>query len=144
MLTGDLVRPCLHKHAGELRVKLLDAADGRAQRTAAALIALFRQQVGRSFGDWEEALAHYEGDRTDYVAVRGLAKVLADSATYVACETPRPPAEIGRRSLPAARRLCHRRSAHPSTRADLLAETASELGLFSRTGGGIPLRRPPC
>ena len=129
MLTGDLVRPRLHKHAGELRVKLLDAADGRAQRTAAALIALFRQQVGRSFGDWEEALAHYEGDRTDYVVVRGLAKVLADSATYVACETPLPPAEIRAALFARGPAFATADLLHPSTRADLLAETASELGL---------------
>jgi predicted nuclease of restriction endonuclease-like RecB superfamily len=69
MLTGDLVRPRLHKYDSELRVKLLDATDRRWQHTAAALIALFQQQVGRSFGAWEEALAHYEGDRIDYVVL---------------------------------------------------------------------------
>src|SRR4051794_15201498 len=94
MLTADLVRPRLHKYGGELRVELLNATDGHWQRTAAALIALFQRQVGCSLGTWEEALARYEGDRIDYVVVRGLAKVLTDAATFVACETPVLPAQV--------------------------------------------------
>jgi uncharacterized protein len=129
MLTGDLVRPRLHKHGGELRVKLLDATDSRAQRTAAALIALFQQQVGRTFGMWEEALAHYEGDRTDYVVIRGLAKVLADAGTFVACETLVPPPAIRAALFARGPAFAHADLLHPSTRDGLLAEAGAELGL---------------
>ena len=129
MLTGDLVRPRLHKYDSELRVKLLDATDRRSQHTAAALIALFQQQVGRSFGAWEEALAHYEGDRIDYVVLRGLAKVLTDAATYVACETPVPPAEVRAALFARGPAFEGADLLHPRTRDDLLAEAAGELGL---------------
>ena len=50
MLTAELVKPRLHKRGDELRVALLNAADGHWQRTAAELIALFQQQVGRTWG----------------------------------------------------------------------------------------------
>jgi predicted nuclease of restriction endonuclease-like RecB superfamily len=129
MLTADLVRPRLYNRGGELRVELLNATNGHWQRTAAALIALFRQQVGCSLGAWEEALACYEGDRIDYLVVRGLAKVLVDAATFVACEPTVPSAQVraalfGRGPAFAAPDLLH-----PRTRDELLAEAASELGL---------------
>jgi uncharacterized protein len=129
MLTADLVRPRLHNRGGELRVELLDATDGRWRRTAAELMALFRQQVGRSWGEWEEALALYEGDRIDYVVVRGLAKVLADAATFVACETPVPAAQVRAALFARGPAFAAPDLLHPRTRDDLLAEAASELGL---------------
>ncbi len=141
MLTGDLVRPRLHKYDGELRVKLLDATDRRSQHTAAALIALFQQQVGRSFGAWEEALAHYEGDRTDYVVVRGLAKVLADAATYVACETPVPPAEIRAALFARGPAFGSADLLHPSHTRRPAGGSSERTGAAARAGGGLPLCR---
>jgi predicted nuclease of restriction endonuclease-like RecB superfamily len=129
MLTADLVRPRLHNRGAELRVELLDPTNRHWRRTAAELIALFRQQVGCSLGAWEEALAEYEGDRIDYVVVRGLAKVLADAATFVACETPVLPVQVRTAVFGRGPAFAVPDLLHPGTRDDLLAEAASELGL---------------
>src|SRR5687767_2626757 len=122
MLTADLVKPRLHHRGGELRVELLDAKDRHWQRTAAALIALFRQQVGRSLGAWEEAISLYEGERIDYVVVRGLAKVLTDAATFVACETPVRPAQVRAALFARGPVFAVPDLLHPRTRDELLAE----------------------
>ena len=129
MLTAELVRPRLHKHGDELRVRLLDATDAHWRRTAAELIALFRQQQGRPWGAWADALAAYEGDRIDYVVVRGLAKVLADAATFVPCETPVPPAQVRSALFARGPAFAVPDRLHPRARADVLAEAAGELGL---------------
>jgi uncharacterized protein len=129
MLTAELVRPRLHHRGGELRVQLLNTTDRHWQRTATELIALFQQQVGCSLGTWEEALTRYEGDRIDYVVVRGLAKVLADAATFVACETPVLPAQVRAALFARGPAFAVHDLLHPRTRNDLLAEAANELGL---------------
>jgi predicted nuclease of restriction endonuclease-like RecB superfamily len=129
MLTADLVKPRLHHRRGELRVQWLDGTNGHWQRTAAELIALFRQQVGCPFSAWEEALACYEGDRIDYVVVRGLAKVLVDAATFVACEMPVLPAQVRAALFACGPAFAEPDLLHPRTRDELLAKAASELGL---------------
>jgi len=129
MLTAELVKPRLHKRGDELRVALLNAADGHWQRSAAELIALFQQQVGQTWGAWQDALAAYEGDRIDYVVVRGLAKVLTDSATFVACEPPLPPAQVRAALFARGPAFTAPDRLQSPTRAELLADAASELGL---------------
>lgn len=129
MLTADQVRPRLYNRGGDLRVDLLDACDRNWQQTAAELITLFQQQVGHSLGSWEEALARYEGDRIDYVVVRGLAKVLVDGATFAACKTPVLPAQVRAALFARGPAFAAPDLLHPRTREELLAEAATELGL---------------
>jgi predicted nuclease of restriction endonuclease-like RecB superfamily len=143
MLTAELVRPRLHKRGGELRVALLDATD-RHRRTAAELIALFRQQVGQSWGAWQEALAAYEGHRIDYGVVRGLAKVLTDAATFVACETPVPPAQVRAALFARGPAFAVPDRLHRRPRGELLAEGAAELGLSPAQAEAILYADRPC
>jgi predicted nuclease of restriction endonuclease-like RecB superfamily len=82
MLTGDLVRPRLRKRgSSSLEVEMLPV-NVHWRRSAADLITLFQQHVDQPRYIWENALSAYEGDRTDYAVLRGLAKVLADAATF--------------------------------------------------------------
>ncbi|MCB0035245.1 MAG: DUF790 family protein [Anaerolineales bacterium] len=93
MLTADLVRPRLRQYAGELKIDWLEPS-AEWLETAAELIALFREHAGRMQEEWELNLTEYEGHRTDYIIIRGLAKVLTDAAEFAAEETPIDPSEL--------------------------------------------------
>lgn len=93
MLTADLVRPRLRQYAGELRIDWLEHSP-KWLKTAAELITLFREQLGRTQEEWELHLAEYEGYRTDYIVIRGLAKVLTDAAEFSADKSPIDPSEL--------------------------------------------------
>jgi predicted nuclease of restriction endonuclease-like RecB superfamily len=80
MLTGDLVRPRLHKRGTSLEVEMLPS-NAHWRHSAADLITLFRQQVDQPRYAWESALEAYEGERTDYIVLRGLAKCLNIAAS---------------------------------------------------------------
>ena len=128
MLTGDLVRPRLRRRGDVLHVEHLpDSAHW--QRTAADLIAMFQAHTGQPRRAWDAALEDYEGTRTDYVVLRGLAKVLCDAATFTQIETVLPPADV--RDLVFARGPAFERPDlfHPRSRADILAEIAAEHDL---------------
>jgi predicted nuclease of restriction endonuclease-like RecB superfamily len=129
MLTADLVKARLSSRGGDLRVRWLDPNNQHWQRTAAELIVLFRQQMGRTFGEWEESLAAYEGARIDYIVIRGLAKVLADSATFVPCETAITPAQVRAAVFARGPAFMASDPFHARTREALLAEVADEMGL---------------
>lgn len=128
MLTADLIRPRLRKKGDELLIEWL-RADNLSRQTAAELIELAQRCIGHTLEFWENALTDYEGSRTDYTIIRGLAKVLTDSATFTPIDTPIDPVDL--------RALLFRQGAvfdqidlfHPRTRADILAETAAELGI---------------
>lgn len=126
MLTGDLVRPRLRTRSGKLSVQWLPAGKAELQ-TAAELIALFASLLNQPMRAWDEALESYEGARTDYIVIRGLAKVLEDSATFVQIETGLSPVELRQQLFahgPAFDRLdlFHRQS-----REEKVAEIAREL-----------------
>ena len=74
MLTGELIRPRLRVRGGQLLVEGVETGDKHWQNTAADLIALLQAQVGHAQAVWDTALDHYEGERVDYIVVRGLAK----------------------------------------------------------------------
>jgi predicted nuclease of restriction endonuclease-like RecB superfamily len=93
MLTADLVRSRLRQYAGELKIDWLEHTPEWLE-TAAELVALFREQLGRTQEEWELNLAEYEGHRTDYIIIRGLAKVLTDAADFSAEQTPITPSEL--------------------------------------------------
>jgi len=96
MLTADLVRPRLRKRGNRLEVELIHPDQRVYLKTAQDLIDLFQQQRGQSREAWETALEIYEGERTDYIIIRGLAKVLADAATFEMLDTPLIPAVVRR------------------------------------------------
>ncbi|MBI5959709.1 MAG: DUF790 family protein [Chloroflexi bacterium] len=128
MLTGDLVRPRLRKRGTQLEVELL-AANPHWQRSAAELITLFQQQIDLPRYAWENALETYEGERTDYIILRGLAKVLADAATFTPLDSPIPPDELRQRVFAHGPVLAHTDLFHLQTRQDVLHSIGNELEL---------------
>lgn len=129
MLTGDLVRPRLYHRNGQLYVRALNVADATWRQTAQDLITLCQSHLGQTQAAWSAAVEEYEGSRVDYLVVRGLAKVLSDSATFTQIETPVPPPDV-RAALfargpvfPVADLL------HPQTRDEVVVETGTALGL---------------
>jgi len=131
MLTADLVRPRLSRRKGNLNVQMISLADYHWQQTATELIALFQTHAGSRQENWESALTVYEGNRTDYTVVRGLAKVLSDGASFKPGETPIAPAELRNRLFERGPVFDQPDLLHPQSRNEVLYETASELGLPS-------------
>ena len=128
MLTGDLVRPRLRKRGSQVDVELL-TAHAHWRRTAAGLIALFRQHIGQPRHTGDSSLAVYEGERTDYIVLRGLAKVLSDAATFTPLDTPLPPDDLRRSVFARGPVLVHPDLFHPQSHQDVLQPVAVELGL---------------
>lgn len=131
MLTGDLVRPRLDYRGGALHVDMLAANSTRWRKTAAELIALFQQQVGQTQESWQRALEAYEGSRTDYVVIRGLAKVLSDAAVFTTVATPVAPAELRASIFARGPALTNTTLLYPQKRDLILKEAAAEYGLSS-------------
>jgi uncharacterized protein len=127
VLTGDLVRPRLRQRGDQLVVDTLSPASRQWQETAADLIALWIKHTGRSREGWDRAVEAYLGDRTDYISVRGLAKVLADAATFVTPDTPLDPAELRERLFAAGPAFEQGDLFHPQSRWDRMAVLAAEL-----------------
>lgn len=137
MLTGDLVRPRLHYLRGELQVDLLPPASARWRKTAADLIDLFQAQVGQTQGAWHQAVDDFLGSRTDYVVVRGLAKVLSDGATFTAVATPVPPAALRAQVFARGPALATATLLHPHTRETILREAAVEYQISPQQAADI-------
>src|SRR5579859_643409 len=127
MLTADLVRPRLRQHGSSIAVLFVEPTDSHCLATAADLIDLFRAHVGRTLSVWETALDEYEGERMDYVVIRGLAKVLTDAAAFAAVETVLPPAEIRERLFALGPAFSLADLFRPQTRVALLDQVAQEL-----------------
>jgi predicted nuclease of restriction endonuclease-like RecB superfamily len=129
MLTADLVKPLLRQKGRELCIDMLDVHDLHWQQTASDLIALFRQRVGSTQHVWEETLIAYEGERTDYIVIRGLVKVLCDAATFTPRETPLPPAQIREKLFTQGPAFVQPHLFQQKTRAEIVQELATELGV---------------
>ena len=129
MLTADLVRPKLHLRGSELHIDLLNEHDPFWLQTALELIGLFRGQTGRSLEAWDRALETYMGDRTDYIVVRGLAKVLSDAATFTPIETPLPPVQLRERLFAHGPAFTTPQLFHPQTRYEVVKNVADELNI---------------
>lgn len=127
MLTTDLVRPRLRRRGSELYVETVDEANPHWLRTAAELIALFGSQVGQTQNNWQTVLETYEGDRIDYIVIRGLAKVLSDAATFIPIEMPLSSAEVRERLFAHGPAFAKPDLFHPDTRQDILRAVAKEL-----------------
>src|SRR5688572_2877901 len=128
MLTADLIRPRLRQRGMLLTVDMLPAK--RAElKTAADLIDLFQQQVGKPLQAWDNALEGYEGERTDYIIVRGLAKVLEDAATFTPLQLPVIPAEVRQQLFVRGPAFSAADLFNTTTRDDVLQAAAEELSL---------------
>lgn len=129
MLTADLVKPLLRQKGTELCVEMIDAHDSHWQQTAADLIELFRQHAGSTQQQWEDTLNAYEGERTDYIVIRGLVKVLCDSATFAARETPFPPAQLREKLFSQGPAFAQPQLFQVKTRQEIVQEIATESGV---------------
>lgn len=125
MLTGDLVRPRLIRRGDQLLVDTLDVS--RWQSSAADLIALWDQHGNRSRAAWEGTIEDYLGNRTDYIVIRGLAKVLTDEADFAPPTTAIDPEIVRERLFAPGPAFEQGDLFHPQTRADRLAQLAIEL-----------------
>lgn len=132
MLTGELVRARLRTRANELQIQFLDGIDYIWQQTAADLIALLHAHRGQSQATWSQALEEYEGSRTDYMVIRGLAKVLTDAATFSAVSTPTQPSEVRARLFAQGPVFDTADLLRPKTRELVLRETAVEYEVSSQ------------
>ena len=129
MLTADLVKPRLQARGDRLHIDLLNPADRHWQRTAADLIRLFQRHLGKTWSQWESALTDYEGDRLDYIVIRGLAKVLTDAATFTAIDLLVSPEDL-RHSLFIQGPVFEQGSLfQPKTRQDILEQVAKTYDL---------------
>ena len=131
MLTSELIRPRLRFSGSTLSVEMVDEQDVALQQTAQELIDLLRRHVGCALEKWEEALAAYEGARVDYVVVRGLAKVLADAATFTPLVTPFAPATLRERLFVHGPVFETPQLFHPQARYEVVQGVADELGISS-------------
>ena len=135
MLTADLVRPRVRVHGAEVSIEMLDTSDPHWLATAADLIALFRQHKGQSLADWEKALEIYEGERLDYVVVRGLAKVLTDAATFTPLATSIHPVQIRERMFSYGPVFTTPQLFQQQTHEEVMQRVADEIGLSSQQIG---------
>ncbi len=129
MLTAELVKPRLRMLGSQLFIDLLDTHDPYWQQTAMDLVALLRSHIGQSQAAWERALEAYEGERVDYIVVRGLAKVLTDATSFMPLETPLPPAQLRERLFVYGPLFSNSQLFQPQTRHEVMQSLASELSI---------------
>ncbi|MBV9228438.1 MAG: DUF790 family protein [Chloroflexi bacterium] len=129
MLTADLVRPKLRQYGSELSIDMLDTRDSYWLQTAADLIDLLNRHVGQSQTAWDNALEAYEGERVDYVVLRGLAKVLTDAATFTPPTTAIAPTSLRQRLFERGPTYTPSQLFQPLTREETIKSVADELGM---------------
>ena len=137
MLTADLVKPGLRVRGSELFIDMLNTSDPHWLQTAADLITLFRQHRGQSQAEWQRVLEAYEGERLDYVVVRGLAKVLSDAATFTPVAISVHPAQIRERLFSYGPVFTTPQLFQPKTRYDVIQHVADEIGIPSQQVGAM-------
>ncbi|MEO8396192.1 MAG: DUF790 family protein, partial [Chloroflexota bacterium] len=129
MLTSDLVKPRLKQRKGMVKVDWLDPNSELWQQSASELITLFEQHIGKPRQSWDMALEHYESTRTDYIVVRGLAKVLEDAAEFHSIETVIAPADLRKALFARGPAFAQPDLFHTQTRADVITAIAAEIGV---------------
>ncbi len=129
MLTSELIRPRLRLQGSTLQVEMVNEQDPSLQQTAQDLIYLLKSYTGQAQAAWEEAVRTYEGTSVDYVLIRGLAKVLADSATFTPLTTPLPPLILRERAFAYGPVFEKPDMFHPATRQEVLQEVAGGSGI---------------
>src|SRR5260370_37566789 len=143
MLTSELIRPRLRFSGSTLSVEMVDEQDVALQQTAQELIDLLHRHVGCALEKWEEALAAYEGARVDYVVVRGLAKVLADAATFTPLVTPFAPGMLRERLFSHGPVFETPQLFHPQARYEVVQGVAAGPGIPSGEVGKALRRDGP-
>ena len=129
MLTADLVKPRLQARGDHLHINMLEPDNTYWQKTATELIHLFQQHKGKTQGAWDAALLDYEGDRTDYEIIRGLAKVISDEGDFQAILMSVDPVILRQRLFQAGPVFQKKDLFFPQTRQNILQELASEYDL---------------
>jgi uncharacterized protein len=129
MLTSELIRPRLRLHGSNLRIEMVNEQDPSLQQKAQDLICLFNRHQSQSQAAWEEAVRAYEGANVDYVFIRGLAKVLIDSAIFKPLTTPLPPATLREHIFSYGPVFEKPDIFHPTTRQEVLREVSDTLEL---------------
>lgn len=127
MLTAELVKPRIRMLGSQLSIDLLDVHDAYWLQVAQDLIALLKKLQGQSLGAWEQALEEYEGERLDYIVVRGIAKVLTDAATFTPLATPLPPAELRQRLFMHGPLFSTTQLLQQQVRSEVMQTIANEL-----------------
>ena len=127
MLTAELVKPRIRMLGSQLSIDLLKIDDAIWLQTAADLIALLREQQGQSLAAWERALEKYEGERIDYIVVRGMAKVLTDAATFTPLATPIAPVQLRERLFAYGPVFSTTQLFQQQVRSEVMQTLASEL-----------------
>jgi uncharacterized protein len=129
MLTSELIKPRLRIHGSNLRIEMVNEQDPSLQQKAQDLICLFNRHQSQSQAAWEEAVRAYEGANVDYVFIRGLAKVLTDSAIFKPLETPLPPATLREHIFSYGPVFEKPDIFHPTTRQEVLREVSNTFEL---------------
>lgn len=93
MLTADLALS--YQRGAKITPRHLETNDARYLQTAADLMLLVQQHVGRRRGALQQALDEYIGVGTDYKILRGLIKLLLDRCEF-ASSAVRDSAELRR------------------------------------------------
>ena len=129
MLTADLIRPRLHWEGKTLSVKMVDEQDDSALHTAQDLLTLLQGMAGQPLAAFQTAIEQYEGDRLDYLLIRGLAKILLDAATFTPLVTLLPPKELRAKLFATGPVFSSPDLFHLLTRQDALQLVAGEVGI---------------
>jgi hypothetical protein len=129
VLTADLARPRFERRGERLHIDMIPPEAPHWRTVADELIAAFWGYAGLSRDRWEAALEAYIGDSLEYVAIRGLAKVLCDSAEFARPESDLPPEEVRAAAFAHGPVLAEPTLFQPGTRAEAIAETGHELGM---------------
>lgn len=82
MLTKDLLR--YRVDGGQISPACLNPNSPRYRHAVSELFRTFRQHVGKTCGELEEAIEKYSASRTDYRVIRGLAKTLTSYTKFEA------------------------------------------------------------
>jgi predicted nuclease of restriction endonuclease-like RecB superfamily len=130
MLTADLLRARVVK--GEVRPRYVDPADPQMLQLAGDLASVYAAHLGKTRGVLQDALAALQGESTDYLVHRGLAKLLDDRSTF-AVDAPVAPEALRQALFEAAARsfppVQTADAVHPVSRADVVAAVAAAFGV---------------
>lgn len=124
MLTADLARPRIYHRRGQVKIRTIEKTSRAWQATSAALIQCFSAHQGRNLAEWQDEVEALIGDSTDYVIIRGLAKVLYDNASWSSPEAAIPPDELRHFLFANGPVFDNHDFLHPRVRSDFIAEAA--------------------
>lgn len=133
MLTGDLSRYRIQ--GDDIRPSYITRRNAvRYIPLCGTLIGLFRSHVGKQRRNLDDALLDFEGGRTDYKVMRGLAKLLEEACEFHPIKEMDFTAFRERVFSLAQNRypiVTKPDLVHPKTRGDVLSEIAGEMDVPS-------------